>query len=176
MIEHGWKMYGMRMIVFKGHFNKQGDALYSMWVSSCNFRCYINGEGALGMISMIGLGIPLSGRSVIIIRTHWTSLRTIGAVLHIAPYYEMLERVKMMERLLQDQGAWLLRSLILRGTNMDCWLSPMEEHEKWRSGRADSVLSDNSFSFVLLSLTTIITNCCHVRFINKEFQCSADVD
>jgi hypothetical protein len=29
MIEHGWKMYGMRMIVFEGHFNKQGDAVYS---------------------------------------------------------------------------------------------------------------------------------------------------
>jgi hypothetical protein len=73
---------------------------------------------------MIGLGTLLSGCSVIIIQTHWTSLRTIGAVLHIVPYYEMLERVKMMEQLLQDQGTWLLQSLILRGTNMDCRLSP----------------------------------------------------
>jgi hypothetical protein len=59
-----------------------------------------------------------------IIQTHWTSLRMIGAVMHIVPYYEMLERVKMTERLLQDQGALLLQSLILSGTSMDCRLSP----------------------------------------------------
>lgn len=29
MIEYGWKMYGMRMIVFEGHYNKQGDPVYS---------------------------------------------------------------------------------------------------------------------------------------------------
>ena len=29
MAEHGWKTYGMRMIIFEGHFNKQGEAVHS---------------------------------------------------------------------------------------------------------------------------------------------------
>jgi hypothetical protein len=41
----------------------------------------------------------------------------IGAVMHIVPYYKMLERVKLMERLLQDQGTLLLQPLILSRTS-----------------------------------------------------------
>ena len=47
------------------------------------------------MISMIGLGTPLSSHLAMIIQTHWTSSRMIGAVMHIVPYYEMLEKVNV---------------------------------------------------------------------------------
>jgi hypothetical protein len=45
-------------------------------------------------------------------------------VMHMVPSYEMLERVEMMERLPQDQGAQLLQSLILSVMSIDCQLSP----------------------------------------------------
>jgi hypothetical protein len=86
--------------------------------------CYIHDKTGIGMTLMIGLGTPLSSHSVIVIQTHWTSLKMIGVVMHMVPFYEMLERVKMMERLPQDQGAQLQQSLILSVMSIDCQLSP----------------------------------------------------
>ena len=36
MVEHGWKAYGMRMIIFEAHYNKQKEAVHATYVNRKN--------------------------------------------------------------------------------------------------------------------------------------------